>query len=84
MRKDGEPQVWGEGDLTIALGTDGFRVWVGTQLITYISSVKIQINPKTSTPEIELQFKQSLDQQEQLKIEQVSRITKTLSWIRVI
>ena len=84
MRKDGEPQVWGEGDLTVALGTDGFRIWVGTQLLTHVASAKIQINPKTSTPEIEVQFEQSSDPQEQLKIEQSSRTAKMLPWIRVI
>jgi hypothetical protein len=82
MRKDGEPQVWGEGDLTIALSTDGFRVWVGTQPITHVTSIKLHAN--SGAPEIELQFSRDLDPQEQLKIEQSTRTAKMFPWIRVV
>jgi hypothetical protein len=82
--KEKEPQVWGNGDVTIALGMKGFRIWIATLPIKYIEKLELHINPKTNKTELELQFESSQDSKIQISIEENIRIAKTISWVKII
>jgi hypothetical protein len=82
--RDGKPQIWGNGDVTIAIGMNGFRVWIEIICIEYLEEVKLNINSQTNKQELELRFKSSQDPKEQLIIEENIRVASTLPWIKII
>jgi hypothetical protein len=81
--RNGEPRVWGAGDITIAVGMHGYRIWVGVLLIDYVEEIKIIANSQ-GNPQVQIRFPQSHERETQLRIEENVRVAKTMSWIQVV
>lgn len=80
--KEKEPQIWGNGNVTIALGVKGYRIWVETLLIEHITKVEFRANEDKI--ELELKFESSQDSKIQIAIEESIRIAKTMPWIKIV
>lgn len=86
MDMQNEAKVFGDGDITIVVNrtTAAARVFAGTQLIGFVHKLKLDLDMKEITPQLEFSFPQSHDQDVNLRIEeQVRAIRQHAPWARI-
>jgi hypothetical protein len=76
------PKVFGDGVLTVCIGTRGCTVYVGTEQIGFIENIEFEIE-SNGAPQAKIKLPKSHDKDIRLKLEEQIRILKTISWIQI-
>lgn len=84
MANNDGPKVFGNGDVTVALGQNGaFRLYVGQKPVECAQRVRLDASADNSRPVVEVHFPAAgggLD----VEIEENARALAAYSWIRVV
>ncbi len=80
-RSDGAPEVFGDGDMTVAVNKASVRLYVGTVQVEYVE--RLSLGQSESGAELSVQFFRSHDPEVSRKIEEHVRLARTVPWIRV-
>jgi len=85
MDKDGAPQVFGDGDLTIAISRNGqIKIYSGQTLIGLVQELKIEARTDQSTPSVEIRFPKTLNVDLDAQVESHAREISKIPWIKII
>lgn len=84
MTPDNTPQVFGDGNITICLTRDGFRVYVGQTEIHHLSKLQVVADAFGQPNQLSIGFQASTDQAIQNGIEENTRACAAISWIKVL
>ena len=79
-------KVFGEGDVTIVINrvTTSARVYVGTQQISLLQKIKLDLDFSKPSPQLEFSFPQTHDKETSLRIEeQVRAVKQCIPWAQV-
>lgn len=76
------PKVFGDGVLTICVGTRGCTVYVGSQEIELVDNIQFEMGTD-GVPQIFIKLPKSYDNHIKLKLEEQIRTLKTIPWIKI-
>lgn len=81
MGTEDRPKVWGDGNITLALGLDSFCLWIGTKRVKYIK--KLEVLSISGKLIVKVEFETSQDLQTSRKIEESIRLLSNTSWVQI-
>lgn len=73
------PRVFDNNAITVVMNSDGARLYVGTNEIPCLQSIKID----ASKPAVEIKFVKPKIEEERVKIEELKRYVLSYKWVKL-
>jgi hypothetical protein len=82
--KDGEPKVFGDGDVTICISRNMAKLYVSQTKIKHCSKVLFIDSASDPSPSLEVHFEKGSSEQDKRAIEEDVRMCASITWVKVI
>lgn len=82
--KDGEPRVFGDGDVTICVSPYRTKLYISQTEIKHCSKVVLSDDSPDLMINLEVHFKKGSSEQDKRAIEEDVRVCASIPWVKVV